>query len=406
MAWLEKRGERFRIKFRYGGRNYQHGLKTENQREAEGILGRLEENLILLERGKLEPPADGNLPLFLLTDGKINEKPKIEPSVPLKDFFRRYRDTFTEGAKESSTRYTETIHMKHLERIIGPRTGVRSITSETLQRYIDERGAEKNRHGERVNHVTILKELGTLASIWNKWGVPRGLVSGAAPTRGLVYRKTESKFPFQTWHEIERRIERGGLTERELEALWDSLFLSLDEIRGLLAHVKKNARAGWVYPMIVFAAHTGARRSEMLRAHVDDVDHAANIVRIREKKRDRTKELTFRHVPMSMVLKSVMKDWLSHHPGGHLLVCEEPNLPVTPQMAAHHLVWALEGSKWEKLKGWHTLRHSFISVCAAKGIDQRIVDAWVGHQTEEMRRRYTHLFPNQERAAMALIFKR
>jgi integrase len=39
-----------------------------------------------------------------------------------------------------------------------------------------------------------------------------------------------------------------------------------------------------------------------------------------------------------------------------------------------------------------------------KGIDQRIIDAWVGHTTEDMRRRYRHLFPNSEKQAMSLVF--
>ena len=45
-------------------------------------------------------------------------------------------------------------------------------------------------------------------------------------------------------------------------------------------------------------------------------------------------------------------------------------------------------SKWEVMRGWHVLRHSFISFCAAAGVDQRLIDEWVGHTTEEMRKRY------------------
>jgi integrase len=36
----------------------------------------------------------------------------------------------------------------------------------------------------------------------------------------------------------------------------------------LLAHVRRNARVAWVYPMVVFAAHTGARQSEVVRARI------------------------------------------------------------------------------------------------------------------------------------------
>jgi integrase len=357
-----------------------------------------------MERGRLEPPADGDLALFLLSDGKINKKPKVEESVPLATFFRRYREEFPAGAKEANTRYTERIHMKHLERIIGPRTGVRSITGETLQRYINERAKETGRDGEPLSHATIQKEIGSFASIWNRWGLKQGIVPGPAPSRGLVYSKTKTGHPFQTWEQIERRIKRGGLSEVEQDELWDSLFLSVPQVVELLAYVKKSSHFPFVYPMFVFAAHTGARRSEIIRSQVDDFDFARKIVRIREKKRDKTRLLTFRHVPLSPLLRTVMEDWFTKHPGGHLVICQEPNVPLTPQMAAHHFLWAVEGSKWAKLHGWHVFRHSFISNCAAKGVDQRTIDAWSGHQTDAMRRRYTHLFPDQQHQAMSLVF--
>ena len=98
MASLEKRDDSFRIVFRYGGRKYRHELKTGNEREANALLGRLEGNLILLERGKLDPPVDGELPLFLLLDGKIGEKSKVEVSVRLATYFDRYRKEFPAGA--------------------------------------------------------------------------------------------------------------------------------------------------------------------------------------------------------------------------------------------------------------------------------------------------------------------
>jgi hypothetical protein len=44
-------------------------LKDVEVREAHGLLERLEDNLRLLERGKLDPPGDSDLALFLLSDG-------------------------------------------------------------------------------------------------------------------------------------------------------------------------------------------------------------------------------------------------------------------------------------------------------------------------------------------------
>jgi integrase len=404
MASLEKRGDSFRLVFRYGGRKYRHELKTGSEREANGLLGRLEDNLILLERGKLDPPADGELALFLLSDGKISEKPKVEVSVRLAAYFERYRQEFPAGAKEANTRYTEKIHMRNLERLIGARVGIRSITTDTLQQYVNVRSKETGRNGEPLSHKTIQKEIGSFASIWNKWGIKAGLVSGPAPTKGIVYNKTKAAHPFQTWQQIEQRIKRGGLSAVEKDELWDSLFLSVEQIDVLLADVKKIGRFDFLHPMFAFAAYTGARRSEILRAEIDDLDFAGGMVRIREKKKDKSKAFTFRFVPVSASLQAVMKAWLDVHPRGQFVICDEKEAPLTPQMAAHHFRWAVEGSKWDVLRGWHVLRHSFISNCAAKGIDQRMIDAWVGHTTVEMAARYRHLFPEPQREAMKLVF--
>ena len=48
----------------------------------------------------------------------------------------------------------------------------------------------------------------------------------------------------------------------------------------------------------------------------------------------------------------------------------------------------------------------FVSNCAAKGIDQRIIDDWVGHLSLEMVRRYRHLLPDQRQAAINSVFGR
>ncbi len=35
-----------------------------------------------------------------------------------------------------------------------------------------------------------------------------------------------------------------------------------------------------------------------------------------------------------------------------------------------------------------------------RGVDQRVIDAFMGHQTAEMRARYQHLFPASRRRAI------
>ena len=160
--------------------------------------------------------------------------------------------------KEASTRSTETIHIAHLLRLIDPKTAVRSITTETLQCYVNARAKEKGRCGRTISHVTIQKEIGTLSSLWNRWARPLGLVDGPAPSKGLIYAKGRAKPPFQTREQIERQIARGGLTDAEAKELWGSLFLTLSQVHDLLDHVESRQGRPWVYVAFCLAAYTGA----------------------------------------------------------------------------------------------------------------------------------------------------
>jgi len=89
------------------------------------------------------------------------------------------------------------------------------------------------------------------------------------PYEGLLYNKSAGKPPFQTREQIERQIARGGLTSARIEELWNCLFLTLDDVEEVLREIRgRYVGRAFLYPMVVFAAYTGARRSEMLRSQV------------------------------------------------------------------------------------------------------------------------------------------
>ena len=78
---------------------------------------------------------------------------------------------------------------------------------------------------------------------------------------------------------------------------------------------------------------------------------------------------------------------------------------LTKDEAHDHFKRTLAGSKWDVLRGTHALRHTFISICASRGVDQRLIDEWVGHQTEEQRKRYRHLLPSTQKQAIRSAFE-
>ena len=68
---------------------------------------------------------------------------------------------------------------------------------------------------------------------------------------------------------------------------WECLYLDAMEEGEFLDFAKAANVRDYLYPMLVMAGHTGARRSEMMRARVEDVDLANAIITLREKKRAR-----------------------------------------------------------------------------------------------------------------------
>lgn len=394
----------YRIHFRCYGRQYMRSLKTKNLREARGSLGRAEETLLLIERGRLEVPVDVDPGDFVLSDGKT-ESPKtkvVEKRITLSELIAAYEVGLPKGAKESTTRDGEDIHFEHLKRHLGTRTIVQSMTLIDVQDYVENR-LQDTYHNKPISVDTIKKELATFRMLWN-WALAQERLSKPCPTKGVKYPKRDAKPPFMTWRDITRVIGRGGLSDEEVDELWSCLFLGCDEIDGLLEYIGNEARFAFIYPMFLFAAHTGARRSEIIRSRIDDFDFDLGIVHIREKKRSRSQSTTFRRVPMSQRLFEEMQKWFAVHPGGQMTICRKDRT-FSSTDATNHFRLTLRGTKWEgRLKGFHVLRHSFASNAAAAGVDPGMIDSWMGHQTEEMRNRYRHLFPRQQQLAIDRIF--
>jgi integrase len=418
MASLEKRGGAFRIVFRYGGIKYSRALSTRNEKAAQAALARLEDNLHRLELRTLDVPTGGDLAGFLLSDGRAKPSATTSADSPIQAadaltlaaLFAEFWSKLPPGSLENSTISGMEIHQRQLEKHFRKDFLIQSLTLTELQAYVKTRSKDNGLHGRKVTATTIKKAIVTLRTVWN-WGRQHGLIDKQFPSKGVKYPKGVEKAPFMTFAEVERRVKNAS--PAEAADLWECVFLSLEEIRELLQTVKQQSAPPAVYPMFVFAAHTGARRSEIIRSKPQDIDLENNLVTIHERKKSHDK-LTTRRVPMSPLLREIMQDVLCRHPGvdstfwheapttrGHR--CVHPR-PLDADTAHDYFKQTLAGSKWSKLRGWHVFRHSFCSNAAAAGIDQRIINSWVGHQTEEMVRRYRHMLPNQEQAAINLVF--
>ena len=176
MAWLElDPSGRYHVAFRVGTTRFKRSLKTRDKREAEFLASRLEENITLVERGRLVVPDGADVAAFLLSDGKLNARPKVPKSMALNDLIVEYVGSLSGGAVEPSTLYGMQIHFKHLRRLFGDRFRFQYLKLDDLQEYVQSRGREKGLRGRKVTTATIKKEIVTLRGMW-RWAIRRSLV--------------------------------------------------------------------------------------------------------------------------------------------------------------------------------------------------------------------------------------
>ena len=419
MAWLDcpKTGI-YQVGFTFGGKRFKRSLGTRDEKTVEASACRVEENIRLVATGHLSIPPNADVATFLISDGKLTTPNHVElpKELRLGELFGRYQESLPSGAVAPETLRIAEIHMRHISRITGLRRHLQTIERADLQHYVNVRTAETGERQKPVSPGTIKKELSTFRTLW-RWAREAQYVKTDFPNRGLRYPRQVQKMPFMTWDQIELRIKR-GLPEGHTEAdYWDCLYLDRDQLEELLSDIESLCDYRFLYPMAAMAAHTGARRSELCRSMREDIDFESEAILIREKKREKGRD-TFRHVPMCPKLQEVLSQWLTHAPVSAYSFPPEHRVSrirnrnrrendyhsVASDEATDHLDQTLSGTRWERIRGWHIFRHSFISNCASLGVEQRMIDAWVGHQTEEMRKRYMHLLPNRQKLELQKVF--
>jgi integrase len=121
------------------------------------------------------------------------------------------------------------------------------------------------------------------------------------------------------------------------------------------------------------------------------------------------------HGPITPKLEEVLRAWLDVCPACSFRFRQAARVTrsktkragptaVTKDEAHDHFQRTVAGSRWQVLRGYHVLRHSFISALASAGVGQRIIDEVVGHQSEEQRKRYRHLYPRVMKEAIGRGF--
>lgn len=403
MASINAKNGVYHVRFRFEGIQYKKSLKTKDQRDAKAGLNIVEHTIYRLTTGQLQCPESVDLGDFIVSGGVV--RPKSTAKVPSLDkLIDNYLSAQVDKAESSVA--TERTHLSNLRRGLGPICDrlCNRVTEADLRMYLETRLTERS-------PVTVNKERTTILLLF-KYAKREGFIK-ALPTEELPrFQESGDRDGFKTIAEIEQIIVRGSLDQEQVDAIWECLYLTSSETVSLLDLVDRRALEDFAPLLHVVPAYTGIRRGELLRLRWQDVDFERDELTARSRKQSRQSRETQRRIQMHPDLKPRLLSWREERPRGQYVVCPKQSLdPLTIDEANRNFWQPLRKTSWQlpgknRFKvGFHTYRHSFASNLAAAGVDQRVIDEFMGHTTEAMRKRYRHLFPSVRRAAIEkLVF--
>lgn len=210
---------------------------------------------------------------------------------------------------------------------------------------------------------------------------------------------------------------RAGLIENPFDAI-PLVELQIESRRELTAAevstVVSNA-AGALRVMIAVGLFTGLRLGDVARLRWDSIDfHKGMLSLIPGKTARKGKRVT---IPLHGALASMLREWQAQSAAGDEYVFPEERTVYERDSGAlskriQRIFEASGIQTTEKMTGrkkavvrvgFHSLRHSFVSLCAAAGVPQHVVQTLVGHGSPAMTEHYTHVDAEQKRRAIAAL---
>jgi len=182
-------------------------------------------------------------------------------------------------------------------------------------------------------------------------------------------------------------ISPGKITAKRIR------FLNPEEERDLLRYAR--VRGELIWEACVVLLDTGMRVGELLNLQARDCNFfgARAVASVWENKGDKP-----RSVPMTDRVLAILKDRAKAHPNGSLF-------PMTYDAFAAQFIKARKAMKLAKADSFniHTLRHTYASRLAQRGLSLDRIQALLGHATLTMTLRYAHLRPSDLMGAADLL---
>jgi integrase len=155
------------------------------------------------------------------------------------------------------------------------------------------------------------------------------------------------------------------------------------------------------------AAETGARAGELYALEVKDIDFVRNLIHIRRAVWEGQKQSTkTRNATRAIDVQASLIDMLRGHLNGRTesLVFQSKNgRPLRNNNVLRRRLHPLLAKLGIPEGGMHGFRHGRVSFLVENNTPVEVIKAWIGHGSERMVRRYTHLRPMYRSRVLASI---
>lgn len=331
---------RWRVQVRAGG--VYKGATFDRKRDAEAWGRTMESQAQLVRVNGYAPPPAGST---------------------VADLIDRYIELHT---KEAGKTKAATLAMLKGDPL--GKTRLSALSALTFRDFVDRRVKDG------AGGVTIAGDLSTVSAVL-KWGrharrldVPVHLALDAR--RDLPYRGLKTRS-----------------TERDREPT-DA------ELARLYAHWEANPRQKLdMVTVCRFALASAMRQDEICRIQIEDVDHIARTVVIRDRKDPREKEGNDQTVPLLPAAWAIVEPMLRERSAGAVFPYRAASVSTAFTRACHAL--GIEDLHF------HDLRHRATADLFRQGLDIPRVALLTGHKTWAQLRRYTNIKPADVHATIA-----
>jgi integrase len=262
--------------------------------------------------------------------------------------------------------YREALEL-HIAPLIG-KTPIAKLDAEavrSLEKKLIEGGRSKQ---------TIKRVLQSLSSILADAGAPRNAVRDRP------------------------RYKKSGRDDERLAVGKD--IPTPQQVSAILHHAPARWRA-----LLVVAAFTGLRASELRGLHYEDIDLKANEITVR-RRADRygvigsPKSKTGRRkVPFGPIVANALRPGYVEAGGkGLVFGTSKSTIVEHSNLVKASIIPAAEAAGLPQYTGLHCLRHFYASWCIDRRIDAKIIQERMGHSSITIFDRYGHLFPRRDDA--------